>query len=77
MTSDWIPPELRPGVGDLLVLNADKLNDVMQNPSLSDTSVDNDYYRVLADVARDPAERDGLLLSTEWSNQRKGRLLPK
>ena len=57
--SDWIPPELRPGLGDLLVLNSDKLNEVMANPAADDTSVNVDYYRVLADVAKDPASHNG------------------
>ncbi|MET0966140.1 MAG: hypothetical protein ABWZ02_07075, partial [Nakamurella sp.] len=57
--TDWIAPELRPGLGDMLVLNADRINEVMANPDLQDASTDNDYYRVIADVAKDPALDSG------------------
>ncbi len=49
--SDWIPPELRPGVGTMLVLNADSLNTVFAVPNSVGSEA---FSRVLADAAKDP-----------------------
>jgi len=48
--SDWIPPELRPGVGTMLVLNADTLNSAFAEPNSVGSEA---FSRVLADVAKD------------------------
>ncbi len=48
--TDWIPPELRPGVGTTLVLNADTLNTVFAVPNSVGSEA---FSRVLADVAKD------------------------
>ena len=48
--TDWIPPELRPGVGTMLELNADTLNTVFAVPNSVGSEA---FSRVLADVAKD------------------------
>ena len=47
--SDWIPPELRPGVGTMLTLNVDTLNTVFAVPNTVGSEA---FSRVLADAAK-------------------------
>ena len=49
-STDWIPAELRPGIGTMLVNNADTLNEVFAVPNDVGSEA---FSRVLADVAKD------------------------
>jgi hypothetical protein len=73
--NDWIPPELRPYLGDVTARNIDSVHQIMADSSFDPGSsktdnIQNDYTRFLSDLGKDPTA-GGAVYNAErtWTQQ--------